>query len=287
VSGLWGKPTVINNVETVASLGAILRMGAAEYGRTGAEKSKGTKTFALAGKVKHTGLIEVPLGTPLRRIVFDIGGGVLDDRAIKAVQTGGPAGGCIPASMLDTPVDYKSLNKAGTIMGSGGLIVMDEGTCMVDVAHYFLSFTQKESCGKCPPCRVGTRQMLTILERIKSGRGELADLDRLEQLAEVVHSASLCGLGQTAPNPVLTTLRYFREEYLAHIVDRRCPAAVCPDLITFEITDACTGCMLCARVCPIHAISGEKKGQHAIDASACIRCGACYEACNFDAVIVY
>ncbi len=249
-SGLWGKPTVINNVETLSTVPLIIREGADQYARYGTDRSKGTKTFSLAGKVQNTGLIEVPLGTTLRHIVFDIGGGILNDKKIKAVQTGGPSGGCIPASMLDTPVDYESLTAAGTIMGSGGMIVMDENTCMVDVAHYFLSFTQRESCGKCPPCRVGTKRMLEILERVKNGEGELEDIGRLEKLAYTVKVGSLCGLGQTAPNPVLTTLRYFKDEYLAHIIDHRCPAAVCRALITYEITDACNGCTLCALQCP-------------------------------------
>jgi NADH-quinone oxidoreductase subunit F len=286
-SGLWGKPTVINNVETLSTVPLILRIGAEDYAKYGTDRSKGTKTFALAGKVKNTGLIEVPLGTTLRQIVFDIGGGILNDRQIKAVQTGGPSGGCIPASMLDTPVDYESLTAAGTIMGSGGMIVMDENTCMVDVAHYFLSFVQKESCGKCPPCRVGTKRMLEILERIKAGQGELKDIGRLEKLANTVRSGSLCGLGQTAPNPVLTTLRYFRDEYLAHISEHRCPAAVCPALITYQITDACNGCTLCARVCPSNAITGEPKQKHTIDTKACIRCGVCYDSCNYNAIIVH
>jgi NADH-quinone oxidoreductase subunit F len=286
-SGLWGKPTVINNVETLSTIPLILRIGAEEYAKYGTDRSKGTKTFALAGKVKNTGLIEVPLGTTLRQIVFDIGGGILNDKQIKAVQTGGPSGGCIPASMLDTPVDYESLTAAGTIMGSGGMIVMDENTCMVDVAHYFLSFVQKESCGKCPPCRVGTKRMLEILERIKNGQGEPEDIGRLEKLANTVRSGSLCGLGQTAPNPVLTTIRYFRHEYLAHINEHRCPAAVCPALITYQITDLCNGCTLCARVCPSNAITGELKQRHTIDTKACIRCGACYDSCNYNAIIVH
>jgi NADH:ubiquinone oxidoreductase subunit F (NADH-binding)/(2Fe-2S) ferredoxin/NAD-dependent dihydropyrimidine dehydrogenase PreA subunit len=286
-SGLWGKPTVINNVETLSTVPLIIRIGAEEYAKYGTDRSKGTKTFALAGKVKNTGLIEVPLGTTLRQIVFNIGGGILNDKQIKAVQTGGPSGGCIPASMLDTPVDYESLTAAGTIMGSGGMIVMDENTCMVDVAHYFISFVQKESCGKCPPCRVGTKRMLEILERIKAGQGEPEDIGRLEKLADTVKSGSLCGLGQTAPNPVLTTVRYFRDEYLAHISEHRCPAAVCPALITYQITDACNGCTLCARACPSNAISGTPKQKHTIDPKACIRCGACYDSCNYNAIIVH
>jgi NADH:ubiquinone oxidoreductase subunit F (NADH-binding)/NAD-dependent dihydropyrimidine dehydrogenase PreA subunit/(2Fe-2S) ferredoxin len=286
-SGLWGKPTVINNVETLSTVPLIMRIGAEEYAKYGTDRSKGTKTFALAGKVKNTGLIEVPLGTTLRQIVFNIGGGILNDKQIKAVQTGGPSGGCIPASMLDTPVDYESLTAAGTIMGSGGMIVMDENTCMVDIAHYFLSFVQKESCGKCPPCRVGTKRMLEILERIKAGEGEPEDIGRLEKLADTVRSGSLCGLGQTAPNPVLTTVRYFRDEYLAHISEHRCPAAVCPALITYQITDACNGCTLCARVCPSNAITGNPKQKHTIDPKACIRCGACYDSCNYNAIIVH
>jgi len=285
-SGLWEKPTVINNVETLATVPSIIRMGAEEYARYGTERSKGTKTFALAGKIKNTGLIEVPLGTTLRQIVFDIGGGILKDKELKAVQTGGPSGGCIPAFRLDTPVDYESLTEAGTIMGSGGMIVMDENTCMVDVAHYFLSFTQRESCGNCPPCRVGTWHMLKILERIKAGDGEPMDIERLEKLAHTVKVGSLCGLGQTAPNPVLTTLRYFGDEYLAHITGHRCPAAVCPALITYEVTDACTGCTLCARLCPSNAIAGERKQKHTINPKACIRCGACHDSCNYNAIIV-
>jgi len=286
-SGLWGKPTVINNVETLSTVPLIMRIGAEEYAKYGTDRSKGTKTFALAGKVKNTGLIEVPLGTTLRQIVFNIGGGILNDKQIKAVQTGGPSGGCIPASMLDTPVDYESLTAAGTIMGSGGMIVMDENTCMVDIAHYFLSFVQKESCGKCPPCRVGTKRMLEILERIKAGQGEPEDIGRLEKLADTVRSGSLCGLGQTAPNPVLTTVRYFRDEYLAHISEHRCPAAVCLALITYQITDTCNGCTLCARACPSNAITGNPKQKHTIDPKACIRCGACYDSCNYNAIIVH
>jgi NADH:ubiquinone oxidoreductase subunit F (NADH-binding)/NAD-dependent dihydropyrimidine dehydrogenase PreA subunit len=284
--GLWNQPTTLNNVETLATVPLIIRRGWEWYASIGTEKSKGTKTFALTGKVNNTGLVEVPLGTTLRELIFDIGGGIHDGHEFKMVQTGGPSGGCIPASMLDTPVDYESLQAAGSIMGSGGMVVMDERNCAVDIASYFLSFTQAESCGKCPPCRVGISRMREILERIKAGQGTLADLERLETLALVVRDGSLCGLGQTAPNPVLTTLRYFRDEYLAHIVEHRCPAAVCPALITYQITDECNGCTLCARMCPVNAISGNKKEPHIIDPKLCIRCGACYDSCNYHAIVV-
>ena len=285
--GLRDRPTTINNVETLASVPLILRHDQAWYTSLGTEKSKGTKTFALTGKVNNTGLVEVALGTSLRELIFDIGGGIRDGRQFKMVQTGGPSGGCIPADQLDTPLDYESLQAAGSIMGSGGIVVMDDRNCAVDIAHYFLSFTKAESCGKCPPCRVGIARMLEILERIKTGQGSLEDLDRLVSLAQTVKDGSLCGLGQTAPNPVLTTLRYFRDEYLAHITEHRCPAAACPSLISYEITDACNGCTLCARICPVNAVNGQKKESHSIDPKLCIRCGACYDSCNYDAIIVH
>ncbi len=278
--GLWGKPTVINNVETWANVPSIIRRGAAWFSSLGTGTSKGTKIFSLVGKIKNTGLVEVPMGIRLRDIIFGIGGGIPGGREFKAIQIGGPSGGCIPKDLLDLPVDYESLIQAGAMMGSGGMIVMDEDTCMVDIALYFLRFTQEESCGKCSPCRIGTRQMAAILARITAGEGSLEDIKKLETLALTVKQGSLCGLGQTAPNPVLSTLRYFREEYLAHISEKRCPARVCKNLITFFIEpEKCVGCLLCLKNCPVNAISGERKKLHVIDQTACIKCGACFNVC--------
>lgn len=286
-SGIKNSPTNINNVETYANVSYIILNGADAYSKYAFKKSYGTKVFALAGKIKRGGLIEVPMGLTIKEIVEEIGGGTDSGRPVKAVQMGGPAGGCIPARMFDTPIDYDSINATGAIMGSGGLVVMDDRTCMVDVAHYFLSFTQKESCGKCTFCRIGTKRMLEILTRITEGNGVPEDLDRLEELAHHVQKTSLCGLGQLAPNPVLTTLKYFREEYEAHIYGKKCPSGVCKSLITIRIiSDNCTGCTLCARVCPVHAISGEVKKPHEIDSEICTRCGLCIETCNFNAIEV-
>jgi NADH:ubiquinone oxidoreductase subunit F (NADH-binding)/(2Fe-2S) ferredoxin/Pyruvate/2-oxoacid:ferredoxin oxidoreductase delta subunit len=285
VSGLWGKPTNINNVETYANIPPIIHKGSAWYASLGTEKSKGTKVFALAGKINNTGLVEVPMGITLERIIFDIGGGIPGGKQFKAAQTGGPSGGCIPASLLNLPIDYDSLTAAGAIMGSGGLIIMDENTCMVDLAKFFLTFTQNESCGKCVPCRMGTKRMLEILQRITEGKGKLDDLEALKELAPMIKDASLCGLGQTAPNPVLTTLNYFFDEYRAHIVEKRCPAGVCKALIRYEINpEVCTGCGLCRKACPQEAISGKAKEPHTLNQSLCIKCGICYSECKFDAI---
>jgi NADH:ubiquinone oxidoreductase subunit F (NADH-binding)/(2Fe-2S) ferredoxin len=286
VSGLWEKPTVINNVETLANIPVIVRKGAKWFSGIGTSKSKGTKVFSLVGKVKNIGLVEVPMGITLKDIVFGIGGGIPNGRKFKAVQTGGPSGGCIPENLLHLKVDFDQLKKAGSIMGSGGMIVMDDKTCMVDVAKYFLSFLEDESCGKCVPCRVGIRRMRELLEDITSGRGREGDMDYLKQMAEAVKDGSLCGLGKTSPNPVLTTLHYFRDEYEVHIKEKKCPAGVCKPLITYSIDpENCTGCGACLRACPQEAISGKKKKVHQILSNKCIKCGACLEVCKFDAVI--
>ena len=292
VKGLFDRPTVLNNVETYANIPQIILKGADWFKSIGTEKSKGTKVFALGGKIKNTGLVEVPMGTTLRHIIEEIGGGIPNGKKFKAAQTGGPSGGCIPAHLIDTPIDYDNLLEIGSMMGSGGLIVMDEDNCMVDIARFFLDFTVDESCGKCTPCRVGTKRLLEILDKIIAGKGELEDIDRLEELSNYIKSASLCGLGQTAPNPVLSTLRYFREEYIAHIVDKKCPAGVCKSLLSFSIDpDKCIGCGLCAKNCPASAISrtdyvapGHKLASFAIDTAKCVKCGACMPACKFKAI---
>ena len=284
-SGLYGKPTVINNVETFANIAQIINNGAEWYSSIGTEDSKGTKVFALTGKVRHSGLIELPMGTTIREIVYDIGGGIPGDKELKAVQMGGPSGGCIPKHLIDTPIDYKSLQEAGSMMGSGGMIVVDEGTCMVDFAKFFLDFTCDESCGKCTPCRIGNTRIKEILEKITNGTAEMEDLDKLEELCEYVKQNSLCGLGQTSPNPVLSTLRYFRDEYIEHIKDKKCRAGVCKALASYKITDKCIGCTACSRQCPVNAINGVVKQKHEIDPEKCIKCGACQKTCKFGAII--
>jgi NADH:ubiquinone oxidoreductase subunit F (NADH-binding)/(2Fe-2S) ferredoxin len=284
VKGLFGKPTLINNVETWSNIPVVILDGGKWFSTVGTEKSKGTKVFALAGKVVNTGLIEVPMGTTLSEIVYDIGGGLLEGKKLKAIQTGGPSGGCLPAEYLDTPIDYENLAQAGSIMGSGGMIVIDEDSCMVDIAKFFLEFTQNESCGKCTPCREGTKRMLEILTRLTEGTGKEGDIEKLERLGEMIIKSSLCGLGQSAPNPVLSTIKNFREEYEEHIHDRKCRAGVCKQLATYLIIDKCVGCGACKRVCPVDAISGQRKEMHAIDQDKCIKCGMCYNTCKFDAI---
>lgn len=288
VSGLWRKPTNINNVETFANIPWIVTNGPSEYAKFGTAKSKGTKVFALTGKVKNGGLVEVPMGITIKEIIYNLGGGIIDDKKFKAVQLGGPSGGCIPEYLSDTIVDYDSVNATGAIMGSGGMVVMDETTCMVDVARFFLEFTCKESCGKCTFCRIGTKRMLEILTRITQGEGREGDIEKLESLAYQIKDSSLCGLGQTAPNPVLTTIKYFRDEYEAHIRDKKCPAVYCKKLLTYEIIpEKCTGCMVCKKGCPTKAIEGEKKIPHLIHQELCIQCGDCYSKCKFDAIKVF
>ena len=285
ISGLWGKPTNINNVETFANVPGIFTKGADWYASIGTEKSKGTKVFALTGRINHTGLAEVPMGITMREIIFDIGGGIPDGKKYKAVQIGGPSGGCLPEHLLDLPVDYDSLIQVGAMMGSGGLVVMDETTCMVDVSKFFLNFTQAESCGKCTPCREGTKRMLEILTRITEGDGREGDIELLQNMAVNIKNTALCGLGQSAPNPVLSTIRYFRDEYEAHIKDKRCPAGACAKLAGFTITQLCKGCSLCKKSCPVEAITGEVKSLHSIDQAKCIKCGACLAKCPFKAII--
>ena len=286
VKGLFQQPTILNNVETYANVPRIILNGPEWFSSIGSERSKGTKVFAVGGKINNTGLVEIPMGTTLREVVYDIGGGIPNGKKFKAAQTGGPSGGCIPASLIDTPIEYDTLIEIGSMMGSGGLIVMDEDTCMVDLAKFFLSFTVEESCGKCPPCRIGTKRMYDILEKITSGKGELSDIDDLYALASAIKNSALCGLGQTAPNPVLSTLRYFKDEYIAHVVDKKCPAGVCKNLLQYKIiADKCKGCSACSRKCPVGCISGELKKPFVIDQSKCIKCGTCMDTCNFGAIV--
>lgn len=286
VKGLWGKPTVINNVETWANIPMILLKGSAWFSSIGTETTKGTKVFALTGKINNSGLIEVPMGTTLREIIYDIGGGISGDKKFKAAQTGGPSGGVITEEFLDTPIDYESLQSIGSMMGSGGMIVMDEDDCIVDVTKFYLEFTVDESCGKCAPCRIGGRTCYNILDKITKGQGSLEDIDTLKTLAQAMRKASLCGLGQTSPNPIMSTLHYFEDEYLAHINDKTCPAGKCKDLLTYTIIeDKCIGCTACARVCPVNCISGAVKEAHVIDQDQCIKCGQCFDKCKFDAIL--